>query len=589
MHSAPPAFTFRVEHRQGNSDHAHHWNEESLLLFRSDQPGSIGKIVFSWAAVDEEQLALGAQQQQGENSSCYTSTPLASDVVRATIHVLSLKEAYRGYDFGGLLFSEAIACLKGYFRCSTTIQCSFLAKEDVTRHGQLVQFYQSLGATVKNRGRPSLVSNNDDGEIYRRVPMQLSFNGCTRESSNESSLLCIGESTPLKRFASFLPLTFSLRKTAVEKFTLLCDNLHSYRWVLLEQGTGELTLQPARQSLATTITSCSGSIRLRSANPNEDEDGDHIITCYGPRVWTLQFSATGSYVDADPETNELVSSKCPAFWETAPQQEFCLVKSEYHPRKWNFYRHFCTTQTVDFVRRMHCIHTQFDRCRMTLEEALGLASNVPANQFSVGGPSRRSLLFATAHLAKKEGYPDWIQFVALVHGLAFVVRNVGDSDFDWTLPDVDSRVVGCKATTGSPWSHMRCLSPDEDDSRYNTHVGMYSRRCGLEKVLLSWGSSEYMYYMLKHNKVGLPDEAFKLLKLGPLVDWHSYDKHRDLSTDEDERARQSASDFYNLCQKATRSVAGGTRMSDSECLALWQSHYSFVVRKYVGTSGKLSW
>ncbi|KAF4516958.1 hypothetical protein B566_EDAN005559 [Ephemera danica] len=54
-------------------------------------------------------------------------------------------------------------------------------------------------------------------------------------------------------------------------------------------------------------------------------------------------------------------------------------------------------------------------------------------------------------------------------------------------------------------------NPDGDDPRYNTECGMYERHCGLEKVDMSWGHDEYLYRMLVHNKVDLPEEALYMV------------------------------------------------------------------------------
>jgi inositol oxygenase len=253
-------------------------------------------------------------------------------------------------------------------------------------------------------------------------------------------------------------------------------------------------------------------------------------------------------------------------------------------------------QTVDFVHEMQRTYAKFDLYKKNMKEMLDLAKNFPADPFVEGGPSMRTLLFATAELTKDEGHPDWVQFVALVFGLACVLKLKSNSaaspklDFDWTVADIESRIVGCKASTCSVRADLRVLNPDEHDPRYNSFMGMYVRRCGLQNVLMSWSSNEYMYYMLKHNKVRLPDEAFTLLRLGPLVDWHSRERHQELSNDDDELMKQSVSDFYDICQRAKRSVIeSGKEMGDSDCHALWESHYSFVVRKYLGASEILSW
>jgi inositol oxygenase len=234
---------------------------------------------------------------------------------------------------------------------------------------------------------------------------------------------------------------------------------------------------------------------------------------------------------------------------------------------------------------------------LSIQEAIAIARGLPADPLAEAGPSLRTLSFATAEQARNEGHPDWVQFVALIRGLACVVKrheiyatSENTKEFDWTVTNVESRVVGCKATDCSAYSEFNWLNSDEKDMRYNTYLGRYQRSTGLESVLLSWSSSEYMYYMLKYNKVTLPEEAYKLLKLSSLVDWHSRGQYKQLSNMDDECAKQSIADFHDMCERANLfTQTTGQDFSDERCQFLWESHFAFVVRKYASACESLSW
>lgn len=45
-------------------------------------------------------------------------------------------------------------------------------------------------------------------------------------------------------------------------------------------------------------------------------------------------------------------------------------------------------------------------------------------------------------------------------------------------------------------------NPDFNNPNYNTKYGVYSRGCGLDNVLMSWGHDDYMYlvYSLLSSK-----------------------------------------------------------------------------------------
>ena len=167
-----------------------------------------------------------------------------------------------------------------------------------------------------------------------------------------------------------------------------------------------------------------------------------------------------------------------------------------------------------------------------------------------------------------------------------------EDDFDWTIY-VDARVMGCKAFKDATFAEFRHLNPDQGDARYNTTNGFYSNHVGLENVLLSWTSSEYMHGMLRHNRVRLPREAYTILKLFPLVDWHTRGKHTSLSNETDEELKPFVADFYELMHRSrkmvrSRGCASHREITDKECHDLWTNHHSLIAQKY-GAGGILDW
>ena len=129
--------------------------------------------------------------------------------------------------------------------------------------------------------------------------------------------------------------------------------------------------------------------------------------------------------------------------------------------------------------------------------------------------------------------------------------------------------------------------------------------------MLSWTGTDYMHNMLKHNRVRLPNEAYAMLKLFPLVDWHMRGKHASLSSETDEELKLFVADLYDMFQRSRNtvttmnhnrfvgSIGDGNgngdsnhhshhEMSDKECKDLWTNHYSLIAHKY-GAGGDLRW
>mmetsp|Transcript_2309 Transcript_2309/g.4981 ORF Transcript_2309/g.4981 Transcript_2309/m.4981 type:complete len:758 (-) Transcript_2309:125-2398(-) len=211
-------YTLRLEHRIGGPT-ASHRNEERILLFRSDKPGAIAKIIYSSSLPDgaETELNVARPRSMSKSGECEARSSATASAAQAKIHVLDVKAPYRGKHLGGLLFSEAITSLKSKYcnpldevddgngaanisessgtesdgassmemsgmkrRRAYDVECVLDAEEDTSRHGKLVQFYEDLGCKVKSSNRIQYVNNNDT-ETYRKVPMRIDLHAYTNE------------------------------------------------------------------------------------------------------------------------------------------------------------------------------------------------------------------------------------------------------------------------------------------------------------------------------------------------------------------------------------------------------------------------
>jgi inositol oxygenase len=149
-------------------------------------------------------------------------------------------------------------------------------------------------------------------------------------------------------------------------------------------------------------------------------------------------------------------------------------------------------------------------------------------------------------------------------------------------------VVGCKAPVGAVFSEFRCLNADEKDASYNSPKGMYAARCGLENVTMAWTGPEYMYHMLQHNHVEIPEEGLSMLRLFSLREWHSKGDYGILANEYDEDIQPFVADFDDLRRDTCKSLSDGIDMNDEECEILWTTHYSHIVSKYAA-DGLLKW
>ena len=48
---------------------------------------------------------------------------------------------------------------------------------------------------------------------------------------------------------------------------------------------------------------------------------------------------------------------------------------------------------------------------------------------------------------------------------------------------------------------------------------------GQDNVLCSWGHDEYLYQVLRHNKVDLPEEAYYIIRFHSLYSYHKFGEY----------------------------------------------------------------
>lgn len=614
-------FTLRLEHQTGGAVAG--GDEERILLFRSDRPGAIAKIVYSSSPSPCDTDSSRFSEKRELDEECELR-----EMAQAKIHVLDVKEQYRGYDFGGLLFTEAVTSLQHQYRdenlkqdpnsdnpsgfrrrqLMSSVRCQLDAEEDIRRHNRLVGFYERLGCKVKPKAKVRYLNNND-GETYRRVPMQIAL-PCENAQASSTS----GQRALVSRNKGFVPV---LLCDSGGNAVTLQDRGSRLDWLMLEDGEGSVefvttkgcylrvnsegdcSASKGEPSMSSTdeVWSKFRALQLCDFSGPDNNDNEKVPEeARSKQLWLLK-SAHGTFLSLDAVSRVLTCTKKPAFWQ-AGGESFKLTFSDDTPARRRHYREHWTKQTVAYINAMKSRYLSFDRKQMSLREALDLVGILPGEFFSVersyAGISLRTLGFRTAEFLRNAGHPDWLQLIALVYGLAGVLKCVDvetaascADNFDWTLP-ARSRVVGCASPSSVVFGEFHSLNDDERDPRYQSEEGVYQHQCGLDNVMLTWSGPEYMYHMLKHNGVFLPEEGFRVLRLASLSDWHTRGVYSHLADESDLESQALIADFDEcyLQAKAEARVTG--ELSVEECDRLWLSHYSSIAAKY-NANEQLAW
>ncbi|KAL3762887.1 hypothetical protein ACHAWU_001034 [Discostella pseudostelligera] len=509
------------------------------------------------------------------------------------------------------------------------VECMLDAEEDVTRYGKLESFYQQLGCFVKCPKRIQYVNNNDTG-TYRKIPMQINLRPSTKSVSSLHQ-----ERTRLRRQRffhltsykrSFLPvqLVGSLGKLTVRSHAgaevLKMDWLatetsegiqfcSTHGHVLLATPNGSvcaLTPKDQDNNDCNSVLDCDASmlnkwtlfVPCRASDGSTTTDvNDQSRSVSTKSLWALR-TCHGTFLTADPIRQTLACTRLPSFWQ-ANGSDISLQCTSDTPSRRHHYRKCTQLQTYDYVLSMRSRFLNFCLGGATLFEALGWIHAFPAHPFRVcspyecskpsSSPSMRTFCFLMAETARDTGLPDWVQLIALFHGVGEAVKvldpsNTGDmaeSIYDWTISS-RSRIVGCKIPqrATSSFGEFRPLNVDEEDPRFNSDIGAYQAHCGLENVLLMWSGCEYVYYLLRHNHATLPDEAFAMLRYFLLVDWHAHHDYSSLTNDIDDDMLPFVQEFVALRRRVKLSCVDCGDLTDHQCNFLWDIHYANVAAKY---------
>ncbi len=125
-------------------------------------------------------------------------------------------------------------------------------------------------------------------------------------------------------------------------------------------------------------------------------------------------------------------------------------------------------------------------------------------------------LLQTSEAIRRDGHPDWMVAVGLMHDMGKVLCLFGESQ--WAVVG-DTFPVGCAFSDKIVYPEFFSENPDRHNEKYSSKFGIYSANCGLRNVHMSWGHDEYVYQLMKNN---LPESGLYMLR------YHSfYSQHRE--------------------------------------------------------------
>ncbi len=179
-----------------------------------------------------------------------------------------------------------------------------------------------------------------------------------------------------------------------------------------------------------------------------------------------------------------------------------------------FYRLNHTYQTYAFVQEKEKEFLQFNKKEMTIWDAFDFLNQLVDDSDPDTDLDQLQHLLQTSEAIRRDGHPDWMVLVGLMHDMGKVLCLFGEPQ--WAVVG-DTFPVGCAYSDKIVYPEYFSANPDYNDPVYQTKYGVYEPNCGLRKVHMSWGHDEYVYQMLKNY---LPEEGLYMLRYHSFYAWH---------------------------------------------------------------------
>ena len=194
-----------------------------------------------------------------------------------------------------------------------------------------------------------------------------------------------------------------------------------------------------------------------------------------------------------------------------------------------FYKLNHTYQTYDFVVQKREDFLRFNRKEMSGWDAFQFLNQLVDDSDPDTDLDQFQHLLQTSEAIRRDGHPDWMVLVGLMHDMGKVLCLFGEPQ--WAVVG-DTFPVGCAYSNKVVYSEFFKDNPDYNNSAYNTQYGVYEPHCGLRNVKMSWGHDEYVYQMLKDH---LPEEGLYMLRYHSFYAWHRENEYSYLLDEHDKK------------------------------------------------------
>jgi len=210
-----------------------------------------------------------------------------------------------------------------------------------------------------------------------------------------------------------------------------------------------------------------------------------------------------------------------------------------------FYRLNHQNQTHDFVLKKKAEYLGFNRATMTPWAALDFLNTLVDDSDPDIALPQVDHLIQTAEAMRANNEPEWMVLTGFIHDLGKVLCLFGEPQ--WAVVG-DTFPTGCAYSSKNVYSEFFTLNADSLRPELQTKLGVYSEKCGLENVHMSWGHDEYLYHMMQPY---LPLPALYMIRFHSFYAWHRENEYQHLCNAQDDEMKPWVQRFnpYDLYSK----------------------------------------
>jgi inositol oxygenase len=210
-----------------------------------------------------------------------------------------------------------------------------------------------------------------------------------------------------------------------------------------------------------------------------------------------------------------------------------------------FYRLNHIYQTYDFVMEKEKEFLSFNKKEMPIWDAFDFLNQLVDDSDPDTDLDQWQHLLQTSEAIRRDGHPDWMVLVGLVHDMGKVLCLFGEPQ--WAVVG-DTFPVGCAHSDKVVYPEYFQQNPDSNNPNYNSRYGIYEPNCGLRNVHMSWGHDEYVFQMMKDH---LPEAGLYMLRYHSFYAQHRENGYDHLMDDHDHKMFEQVKLFnpYDLYSK----------------------------------------